>query len=163
MNSDIQRAREFAVRAHAGQQYGTHPYSYHLDAVAALLTPYSDQAQIAGYLHDTVEDCDVTIAEIAEAFGNETAACVALLTDEPGENREARKTKTNEKLSATTNLLALTVKAADRLANILESQRDPEAGKLSMYRREHEAFRNAVYRPGLCDDLWEKMTSVIDA
>lgn len=163
MNSEIQRAREFAIRAHADQRYGTHPYSYHLDAVAELLAPYGEQAQVAAYLHDTVEDCDVSSAEIAAAFGSEMADCIAVLTDESGEDRQARKAKTNAKLRASSNTLALTVKAADRLANLMESQRDAGGSKLGMYRREHEAFKNAAYRPGLCDELWQRIDAIIHA
>jgi hypothetical protein len=55
MNPAIQRAREFALQAHGNQRYGSHPYSYHLDAVADLLAPFGDEAQIAAYLHDTGE------------------------------------------------------------------------------------------------------------
>ncbi|MEZ6125719.1 MAG: HD domain-containing protein [Planctomycetaceae bacterium] len=163
MNSEIQKAREFAVRAHAAQRYGEHPYSYHLDAVAEIVAPFGEQAQIAAYLHDTVEDCDVTIAEIADAFGKQMADCVALLTDEPGESRPIRKARTNQKLSTTANSLALIVKAADRLANLRESLDDSEAEYLAMYRREHEEFRKAVYRPGLCDEIWDGITSIVDA
>lgn len=163
MSSNIERAREFAIRVHGEQQYAGHPYSYHLDAVAAVLTPFGEQAQVAAYLHDTVEDCDVTIDDIAVAFGREMADCVAVLTDEPGENRKARKAKTNKKLAASTNSLALTVKAADRLSNLQESQRDSSNSKLTMYRREHEAFRKAVYRPGLCDKLWDQMSLILES
>jgi guanosine-3',5'-bis(diphosphate) 3'-pyrophosphohydrolase len=161
MSPAIERARAFAIKAHADQQYGSHPYSYHLDAVATLLTSFGEQAQIAAYLHDVVEDTDVPIAEIAATFGHQVADCVAVVTDEPGENRRARKSTTNAKLSATSNSLALMVKAADRLANLMESQRCPASGKLAMYRREHEAFRKAAYRPGLCDDLWHHIDSII--
>ncbi|MEZ6040441.1 MAG: HD domain-containing protein [Planctomycetaceae bacterium] len=163
MNAEIQRARDFAMRAHAGQQYGEHPYVYHLDAVAEILAPFGDQAQIVAYLHDVAEDCEVTVAEIAEAFGEDIAHCVALLTDEPGESRAVRKARTNEKLSMTTNSLALTVKAADRLANLLGSLEESQAHYLTMYRREHEAFRKAAYRSGLCDELWERMAAIVDA
>lgn len=163
MNAETQRARDFAIRAHGDQRYGTHPYSYHLDAVALLAAPFGERAEIAAYLHDTVEDCAVSIEEIAEAFGPEIADCVALVTDESGHNRSTRKAKTNEKLRASDNSLALIVKAADRLANLRESQRDSASGKLSMYRREHAAFKNAAYRPGICDALWEQMESIVSA
>lgn len=163
MSSAIEKAREFAIKAHADQQYGNHPYSYHLDAVAKLLEPFGEQAQIAGYLHDTVEDTDVSVSDIAAEYGVEMANCIGLLTDEGGENRRIRKAKTNEKLSATNNSLALIVKAADRLANLIESQHETDGGKLAMYRREHEAFRNAAYRQGLCDDLWSQMDAIINS
>ncbi len=161
MEPRTQAARDFAINAHSGQQYGLHPYSYHLDAVAALVAPFGDDFQIVAYLHDTVEDTATTEEEIEATFGRTIAECVSILTDEPGDNRKARKAKTNAKLASTTNTLALTVKAADRLANLLECQRDTSGGNLQMYRREHQAFREAAYRDGLCDDLWSRIDSVI--
>ena len=161
MNPTIQEAREFALTAHGAQQYGDHPYSYHLDAVVDLLEPYGEQAQIAGYLHDTVEDTPTEPGEIIARFGSEVAEAVSLVSDEPGETRSERKTKTHAKLAATTNSLALIVKAADRLANLLESSKDAANGKLQMYREENPAFRAAAYRPGLCDGLWFRIDEII--
>lgn len=158
---EVQRAREFALNAHGSQQYGSHPYSYHLDAVVGLLRPFGEQAQIAGYLHDTVEDTGTSLAVIAAQFGAETADCVALVTDEKGVSRAERKSKTNARLRATSNSLALIVKAADRLANLVEASRDLGNGKLEMYRREHEAFRAAAFRPGICDELWARIEEII--
>ena len=90
MNPKVQIAREFALKAHRSQQYGQHPYSYHLDCVAELLAPFGDDAQVAAYLHDTIEDTPTTIDEIATCFGDVMAECVAILTDESGETRQAR-------------------------------------------------------------------------
>ena len=42
------------------------PYIFHLDATAALLESYGEQAQVVGYLHDVIEDTSVTELEIAE-------------------------------------------------------------------------------------------------
>lgn len=160
MHPKVQSAREFALAAHGSQQYGQHPYSYHLDAVSELLASFGDEAQIAAYLHDTVEDTQTTIDEIVVSFGPAMAECVAILTDELGETRKIRKAKTNIKLAATANRLALTVKAADRLANLLECKRGA-CGKIEMYRQEHEAFRSSAYRAGLCDVLWDRMEAII--
>ncbi len=162
MNPAVKKARDFALAAHGDQPYGTQPYVYHLDAVADILAPFGDVAQIVGYLHDTVEDTEITIAVIHEEFGTEVADCVALLTDEEGVDRGERKAKTNAKLAATSNSLALIVKAADRLANLRESVRDPVGGKLDMYLQEHAAFKNAVYRSGICDDLWVSIDNIIE-
>ncbi len=160
MTPKILFARDFAVRTHGSQRYGVHPYVYHLDAVATLLAPYGEEAQIAGYLHDTVEDTSTTIEQIAAAFGASIAECVGLLTDESGETRQIRKSKSHAKLAATHNTLALTVKAADRLANLLECHRGA-CDKIEMYRQEHDAFRKAAYRAGLCEDLWERIEAII--
>ncbi len=61
---------------------------------------------------------------------------------------------------ASKNQLALTVKAADRLANLTECQQG-RCHKLEMYRGEHGAFKQAAYRPGLCDELWHRIDAII--
>lgn len=155
----LQQARDFAIRVHGDQLYGDRPYAYHLDAVVDLLKPYGEAAQVAGYLHDVVEDTEVTVDEVAEIFGPLIAACVGILTDEPGDNRKARKVKTYKKMSAVTGEeeLALIVKAADRLANMEACIADEKQDLLQTYKNEHEAFRKAVFRDGLCPDLWERL------
>ena len=91
------------------------------------------------------------------------ADCVALVTDAAGANRRERKERTNAKLSAAEGELelALLVKAADRLANLRMSAKRGPGAKLAMYRDEHLAFRQAVFRPGLCDALWQEMDFIL--
>lgn len=156
-------ARSFAIASHGDQRYGDRPYSYHLDAVAALVAPYGSEAVAVAYLHDVAEDTGVSIEEIEQGFGARVAACVALLTDEPGENRKERKTKTYAKLARVhgPNELALIVKAADRLANVRACVLDRKLGLWTMYRTEHAAFRNSAYRKDLCEPLWAELDSLL--
>jgi (p)ppGpp synthase/HD superfamily hydrolase len=163
MSEAVSQARKFAVEAHGGQRYGDQPYVAHLDAVADLLSPFGETAQVIGYLHDVVEDTDVPLSVLKERFGDRVAACVALVTDERGANRRERKAKTNAKLSAVAgeNSLALVTKAADRLANLRASARGGSDSKLGMYRGEHPAFHAAAFRPGLCDQLWDEMDRIL--
>jgi len=53
--------------------------------------------------------------------------------------------------------LALIVKAADRLANTRACIDDGKDGLLKVYQSEFETFYKAAYRPGQCDDLWERL------
>lgn len=163
MSEAVARAREFAVAAHGDQRYGDQPYAVHLDAVAGLLAPFGELAQIVGYLHDVVEDTAVPLDAVRERFGERVAACVALVTDEPGANRRERKARTNAKLAAVPaeDPLALVVKAADRLANLRASAGGGSDSKLDMYRREQPGFRAAAYRPGLCEELWREMDRIL--
>lgn len=158
-----QQARAFAVAAHGAQRYGGHPYSHHLDAVATLVEPYGDEAVVVAYLHDTVEDTAITLAEIAQRFGPQVAACVALLTDEPGASRKERKAKTYAKLATAQGSLelALLVKAADRLANVRACVADCKLDLLHIYRSEQAAFRKAAYRPHLCEPLWAELDALL--
>ena len=163
----VANARAFAIAAHGTQEYAGRPYVFHLDAVAKLLEPYGVEAQVIGYLHDVAEDTPTPLQRIRQTFGDRVAECVRLVTDEPGENRAARKKQTNAKLTKVQGeaTLALIVKAADRLANLRTSAMSAAAGdssKLEMYRREHPAFRAAALRPGLCDALWAEMDRVLE-
>ncbi len=155
-DSAIEDARRFALDAHGGQRYGEHPYSVHLDAVAQIAGDFGETARVVAYLHDVVEDTPVGLAEIERRFGQRVAGCVAILTDEPGETREERKLKTYAKMAGVSGELelALVVKAADRLANMRACVAGGNAEKLGMYKREHEAFRQAAYRQDLCEPLW---------
>lgn len=66
----IDRALRFAVQAHGSQtRKGTAvPYITHPVGVALLLarTGASDDVIAAGLLHDTAEDCGVTLEELAK-------------------------------------------------------------------------------------------------
>lgn len=156
-------ARDFAVERHGNQQYGAHPYYVHLDAVAAIAEPYGEQAMITAYLHDVVEDTNTTLEEIETLFGSLVARCVAILSDEAGPNRKARKIKTYEKMQRVSGeeSLALIVKTADRLANVKACINDQHQRLLDTYRQEHPAFTLAVYREGLCDELWEELNRLL--
>lgn len=156
-------ARYYALRAHGAQRYGWHPYLYHLDQVVAILAPYGLQAQVIGYLHDIVEDTDISIAQLERRFGNTVAQAVVRLTDPPLDSRKARKQIAHRVLAATPETLeiALIVKAADRLANLRQCCRTHNRKKLRAYLREYDAFRASAYRPDLCEPLWQEIDALI--
>ncbi|MBL3529097.1 MAG: bifunctional (p)ppGpp synthetase/guanosine-3',5'-bis(diphosphate) 3'-pyrophosphohydrolase [gamma proteobacterium endosymbiont of Lamellibrachia anaximandri] len=166
MNDELlHRARAFAVEAHGAQRYGDKPYIYHLDQVAGLVESYGNDAQAIGYLHDVVEDTPVNRLEVAEVFGHFVGACVEIVTDEPGRTREERKRKTNQKMRRVSGSheLALVVKAADRLANVTACITERNNVLLERYLREQAVFRSAVYRKGLCDDIWTRLSECLKA
>ncbi len=80
-------AKLFAIEAHESKHqvraYTGEPYSVHLAEVAALVEKHggSDTAVAAAWLHDVVEDTDVTLAIIEQRFGNAVAKLVKGLTD----------------------------------------------------------------------------------
>jgi hypothetical protein len=61
----LEDARELARAAHAGQvdKLGVE-YLQHVEAVAAGLADFDEALQIAGMLHDVVEDCGVTVEDL---------------------------------------------------------------------------------------------------
>lgn len=159
----MQTAKEFAIKAHGDQKYGAHPYSVHLDAVVAHLTFYGEEAKAIGYLHDVIEDTDVTEADITNHFGCYIAECVAILTDEPGDTRRDRKRATYQKMARVSKKheLALVVKAADRLANMQACVADKNKRLLQMYIVEHAFFKESVYRTGLCEEIWAALGQLV--
>ncbi len=134
-----------------------------MDAVAKLAEPYGEDARVVAYLHDVVEDTETTAESIGTLFGPRIAACVGLLTDEPGANRKERKAKTYAKLAEVSgpNELALIVKAADRLANVRACLADKKKGLWELYRSEHTVFRKAAFRAGDCDPLWNELDRLL--
>jgi (p)ppGpp synthase/HD superfamily hydrolase len=160
--TNVEKARDFAVCAHGDQKYGDKPYVYHLDHVAEILKPYGETAQVVGYLHDVLEDTAASQIEVELCFGRFVACAVHLVTDRRGESRRERKIKTNAMLSQIEGFpLPLIVKAADRLANLRESAKGGQDSKLAMYRREHDEFHKAVYRPGICEPIWSEIEAII--
>ena len=81
---DVAAARALATKAHeeqtdkAGLPYITHP-----ERVALRME--SPELQVIGWLHDTVEDTTLTVKDIAERFGPETAASVDAISRRDGE------------------------------------------------------------------------------
>lgn len=162
-SSRIQQARAFAVRAHGSQMYGDQPYVFHLDQVVALLESYGEDAQVVGYLHDTVEDTPVTLEQVAKSFGRFVADCVDLVSDAPGPDRKSRKAKTYARLAKVKGKteLALIVKAADRLANVRMCVREQNRKLLGVYQQEQPVFFRAAYRPGLCEEFWRELRELL--
>ncbi|MCW5201811.1 HD domain-containing protein [Desulfobulbus sp. US4] len=158
----ITKAREFALKHHGEQKYGEHPYVVHLDAVAELVQQYGETAVVIAYLHDVVEDTDASLHDIKKEFGGLIADCVAVLTDEPGGDRKERKGKTYSKMARVCGEteIALLVKAADRLANMRACVADKKERLLKVYKAEYPVFKEAVYRPGMCEEIWVELTGL---
>ncbi|WP_339136934.1 MAG: HD domain-containing protein [Candidatus Electrothrix sp. GW3-4] len=156
------KARAFALQHHGEQRYGEHPYVVHLDAVAELVQQYGETAVVIAYLHDVIEDTDVSIRELEEVFGPLVADCVTVLTDEPGKDRQERKEKTYRKMAQINGAteIALVVKAADRLANMRACLTGRKERLLAVYKDEHPVFTKAVFRPGLCDEIWSEFAEL---
>tara|TARA_Y100000741_G_scaffold363290_1_gene351203 strand:- start:21407 stop:23581 length:2175 start_codon:yes stop_codon:yes gene_type:complete len=75
----LKQAYEFADKAHEGQRrQSKKPYITHPIAVASILCELEQELDtiIAGILHDTVEDTDVTSKQIEETFGEKVSVLV---------------------------------------------------------------------------------------
>ena len=79
----IDKAYQFACEKHAGQfRKSGEPYIVHLIEVAYIVTEFNvgPTTIIVALLHDTVEDCQVTLEELANTFSPEVATMVDALT-----------------------------------------------------------------------------------
>ncbi|MFF2531293.1 HD domain-containing protein [Brevibacillus sp. NPDC058079] len=119
----IEKARIFATKAHNGQTRKSTgaPYIVHPIRVATILeeAEMSPVVIAAGYLHDTVEDTDVTIEAIQFEFGQVVSDLVAFNTEDKSKSWQERKEHTIEHLKfATLEQKALVI--ADKFANLLE-------------------------------------------
>lgn len=83
-STEVEIAKALAAKAHACQtDKAGLPYITHPERVASRLS--APEAQVVGWLHDTVEDTDLTIDDIREQFGPETAAAVDAISRRDGE------------------------------------------------------------------------------
>lgn len=109
-STDVEDARTLATQAHAGQtDKAGLPYITHPERVAARLkTP---EAQVVGWLHDTVEDTDITLDAIEALFGPQTAAAVDAISRRKGESWDDYLERVRE------NPVARQVKISDLIDN----------------------------------------------
>jgi guanosine-3',5'-bis(diphosphate) 3'-pyrophosphohydrolase len=119
----MQNVLFFATVAHCKQlrKYTNEPYINHPVNVARIVNLVTDDETMlaAALLHDTVEDTDVTLTEIADKFGTGVAFLVSELTDvstAKDGNREQRKALDREHLAKACDQ-AKTIKLADLIDN----------------------------------------------
>ncbi|GAA5055001.1 (p)ppGpp synthase/HD superfamily hydrolase [Thermocatellispora tengchongensis] len=87
MTFTLADAYRLAERAHAGQtDKAGRPYVLHPLAVAESLAEHGEQAQIAGMLHDVIEDTPVTADDLlAAGVEPDTVEAVLAVTRREGE------------------------------------------------------------------------------
>lgn len=162
MNELVERASEFARIAHANQRYGDGPFhSEHLARVVATLEAFGESDPVklaAAWLHDAVEDTDVTVEDVRRDFGDDVADLVWRLTDEPAGSRRERHAKTHLKIRERAD--AVRVKLADRIANV-EASIEQKSNLYGMYRSEHKHFLADLYRPGEYEEMWTRLNTLL--
>jgi (p)ppGpp synthase/HD superfamily hydrolase len=147
MNLIIESARYAADMHHAaGDTYGNQPYWHHLSQVVRILewsSVTNENALMAGWLHDTLEDTSATKDDLTELFGESVAEIVEACTGR-GYNRQTRRQDIRTKLmDPLCNPWARVVKAADRVAN-MEYSRDSSRSKYKMYLTERDEYLEMV-------------------
>jgi len=158
----VRRAYRFADEAHLGQMRKSgEPYITHPIAVAALCTEWKLDAQAlaAALMHDSMEDCGVTKAELVEKFGAPVAELVDGLTklDKLEFNtREENQAESFRKmlLAMARDVRVILIKLADRTHNMRTMGDMPRSkwGRISSETLEiyapiaHRLGLNQIYR-----------------
>ena len=141
----LQDVMEFAFEMHKTQvDDDGNPYMMHVCQVVDLLKQVTDDEDIiaAAYLHDTVEDCNVSYAGIKEKFGKRIADLVLEVTHDDYRD----KGHTFPRLHSKEGIM---IKFADRLSNISRMQPwDKE-------RQEHYLRRSKFWKSSLDDVIIE--------
>ena len=124
----IRSAYEYAEEKHRGQfRKSGDPYIVHLIEVGYILASLQGGPSTiaAGFLHDTIEDCDVTKDEISEKFGEDIAEIVFCLTKIKALSHNRRHDKDfvaegHRKifLGMAKDVRVIIIKLADRLHNM---------------------------------------------
>lgn len=121
----VVEAKMFATAAHAAigqkRKYSGDDYIVHPQRVAAIVEKHggTDEMIAAAWLHDTVEDTDVTPGLITKMFGDEIATIVEGLTDVslPSDGNRAKRKSIDRMHSASASTEAQFVKCADIIDN----------------------------------------------
>ncbi len=159
----ICRAFNFAYQLHEGQSRKSgEPYIAHPIAVAGLLRDLGgDKAMIAaGFLHDVVEDTEVTPEEIEEKFGAEVRHLVEGVTKLSKFNFSSKTEHQAENfrrmfLAMAQDIRVIVVKLADRLHNMrtLEHLKPEKQERIALETR--EIFAPLANRLGIWRVKWE--------
>jgi (p)ppGpp synthase/HD superfamily hydrolase len=141
----IERAQAFAYAAHEAighrRRYTNLPYTTHLENVAqiVIVAGGSDEMVAAAYLHDVLEDTQVTEIVLRDFFPKEVCDMVVDMTDTPkqeGLNRKSRKELDRARLAAAGPGVH-TVKLADLIDNSKDIvQHDPNFARVFMHEKQ---------------------------
>lgn len=153
----VRRAYRFADEAHLGQLRNSgEPYITHPIAVAAQCTEWKLDAQalMAALLHDAMEDCGVTKADLVERFGASVAELVDGLTklDKLHFNtREENQAESFRKmlLAMARDVRVILVKLADRTHNMRTLSDAPREKWSRISHETLEIYAPIAYRLGL--------------
>jgi len=147
----VRDAREFAREKHGDQtrRDGT-PYFNHPDRVAKFASKYKVSKELpsivaAAYLHDTKEDCDISIEEIRAKFGDLTAELVSELTSDKDKLKAMGKTDYLTDKMLNMSSYALIVKLVDRLDNVSDLLTAKEEFR-NRYKLETETIINSLLK-----------------
>jgi GTP pyrophosphokinase len=159
-NGDVEllrRAHETATKAHEGQFRKTgDPYITHPEAVALMLAQYGLDADTiaAAFLHDTVEDTPLTLAQVEKEFGKDIAQLIDGVTKLDRvrySNREQQQAASIRKMvvAMARDVRVLIIKLFDRLHNLRTVHALREAKQIRVARETLDVYAPLAHRLGV--------------
>ncbi|HSH74121.1 MAG TPA: bifunctional (p)ppGpp synthetase/guanosine-3',5'-bis(diphosphate) 3'-pyrophosphohydrolase [Longimicrobiales bacterium] len=159
----ITRAYEFAAEAHTGQTRASgDEYVTHTVEVATILAQLhlDSDTIVAGLIHDTIEDTEISVREVEQRFGPQVASIVDGVTKLGRiqfRSASERQVENYRKmlLSMANDARVILVKLADRLHNMrtLEYLSDAKRRRISAETR--EIYAPLAHRLGMAAIRWE--------
>jgi GTP diphosphokinase / guanosine-3',5'-bis(diphosphate) 3'-diphosphatase len=153
----LDEAFDLADAAHDGQTRRTgEPYVTHPLAVAEILADFGMDGEtlVAAFLHDVVEDTEVTLDDIASQFGDVVAALIDGVTKLDRikfSSREEQQAATIRKMAIAMShdIRVLIIKLADRLHNMRTLSPLPEEKRLRVARETLDVYAPLASRLGV--------------
>ena len=159
----IRRAHDLAAHSHEGQSRASgDPYVTHTVEVATILAELrlDSDTIVAGLIHDTIEDTEVSVEDVEEQFGPTVAAIVDGVTKL---GRVQFRSATEQQvenyrkmlLSMASDARVILVKLADRLHNMRTLHHLAEEKRQRIALETREIYAPLAHRLGMAAIRWE--------